>query len=85
MKFRAKKLFKNGLDVSSRAITSEIDKKLIDGGIKHAAELYKWAALKLKIKTWKKHLNLTLLTTLESWIIGGVGIIGGLDEVEKTV
>ena len=51
MKFRAKKLFKNGLDVSSRAITSEIDKKLIDGGIKHAAELYKWAALKLKIKT----------------------------------
>ena len=41
MKFRAKKLFKKGLDVGSRAITSEIGKKLIGKGIKHAPELYK--------------------------------------------
>ena len=58
MKFGVKNLFKKGLDVHSRAITSEITsktsrKKLIDEGIKHAPELYKLAPLKLKIKTRK--------------------------------
>lgn len=41
MKFGKEKLFKKGLDFGSRAITSEIGKKLIDEGIKHAPELYK--------------------------------------------
>ena len=65
MKFGAKNLFKKQIDVASRAITSEIGKKLIDKGIKDAPELYKIGILKLKIKTSKKLLNLTLLTT--SW------------------
>ena len=63
MKFGAKNLFKKRIDVASRAITSEIGKKLIDKGIKDAPELYKIGILKLKIKTSKKLLNLTLLTT----------------------
>ena len=63
MKFGAKNLFKKQIDVASRAITSEIGKKLIDKGIKDAPELYKIGILKLKIKTSKKLFNLTLLTT----------------------
>ena len=41
-------LFKKGLDVGSRAITSKIRKKLIDEGIKHAPDCIKSAPLKLK-------------------------------------
>ena len=64
MKFGAKNLFKKGLDVGSRAITSEIGKKQIDKVIKHTPELYKIATSKIKYKNLKKVLNLTLLTTL---------------------
>ena len=63
MQFGAKNLFKKGLDVSSRAITSEISKKLIDEGIKHAPELYKIGTSKIKNKNLKKALDLTLLPT----------------------
>ena len=54
MQFRANKLFKKGLDVGSRAITSEIGKKLIDKGVKHAPGLYKIGTSKIKNKNLKK-------------------------------
>ena len=57
MKFREKQLFKRGLDVVSRAITSEIGKKLIDEGIKHAPGLYKIDTSKIKNKNLKKALE----------------------------
>ena len=41
-------LFKKGLDVGLRAVTSEIGQKLIDKGIKHAPELYKIGTSKIK-------------------------------------
>ena len=58
MKFGVKNLFKKGLDVHSRAITSEITsktsgKKLIDEGIKHAPKLYKIGTSKIKNKNSK--------------------------------
>ena len=57
MKFRAKKIFEKRLDVGLRAITSEIKKKLIDEGIKHAPELYKIDTSKIKNKNLKKSLE----------------------------
>ena len=57
MQFGAKNLFKKGLDVGSRAITSEISTKLIDEGIKHAPELYKIGTSKIKNKNLKKPLE----------------------------
>ena len=57
MKFGAKKLFKKELDVSLRAITSEICKKLTDDRIKHAPELYKIATSKIENKNLKKALE----------------------------
>ena len=57
MKFRAKKIFEKRLDVGLRAITSEIRKKLIDEGIKHAPELYKIGTSKIKNKNLKKPLE----------------------------
>ena len=58
MKSGVKNLLKKGLDVHSRAITSEITsktsrKKLIDEGIKHAPELYKIGTSKIKNKNSK--------------------------------
>ena len=41
---------RNGLDIGSRTITSEIGKKVIDGGIKHAPELYNYGTNKIKNK-----------------------------------
>ena len=41
---------RNGLDIGSRIITSEIGKKVIDGGIKHAPELYNHGTNKIKNK-----------------------------------
>ena len=40
MKFEVKNLFKRGIDVGSRALTSEIGQKLLDKGIKQAPGLY---------------------------------------------
>ena len=57
MKFGAKNLFKKGLDVGSRAITSEIGKKQIDKVIKHTPELYKIGTSKIKYKNLKKALE----------------------------
>ena len=57
MKFEGKKLFKKGLDVGLRAITSEISKKLISKGIKHAPGLYKIGTSKIKNKNMKKALE----------------------------
>ena len=37
---KAKTFFKTGLNARSKALSSEIGKKLIDAGIKHAPELY---------------------------------------------
>ena len=44
-----------GLNVGSRAINSEIGKKLIDEEIKHAPELYKYGKSRGENKTLKKH------------------------------
>ena len=57
MKFRAKKLFQKGLDVNPWALTSEIGKKLINEGIKHAPELYKIGTSKIKNNNLKKALE----------------------------
>ena len=48
---------RNGLDIGSRTITSEIGKKVIDGGIKHAPELYNHGTNKIKNKNQKKALE----------------------------
>ena len=44
-------LLKKGLDIGSKAISSEIGKKIIDEGIKHAPDLYNSEHQKQKIKT----------------------------------
>ena len=47
-----------GLDMGSKAINSEIKKKkLIDEGIKHAPELYKYSKSMVKNKTLKRDLE----------------------------
>ena len=45
-----------GLDMGSKAINSEIGKKLIDDGIKYAPELYKYCKNRVKNKTLKRAL-----------------------------
>ena len=57
MKFGAKNLFNKGIDVGSRALTSEIGKKLIVKRIKDAPELYKIGTSKIKNKNLKKVLE----------------------------
>ena len=49
-------LWKKGLDVGSRAISSEIGKK-IDKGIKHVQNLYKFGTSKIKNKNLKRALD----------------------------
>ena len=46
----AKTLLKKGLNTESKALSSEIGKKLIHEGIKHAPELYKLGASKIRNK-----------------------------------
>ena len=48
---------KEGLDIRSRAITSEIGKKVIDEGIKHVPELCNYDTKKIKSKNLKKALE----------------------------
>ena len=57
MKSGAKNLFNKRIDVGSRAITSEIGKKLIDERIKDAPELYRIGTSKTKNKNLKKVLE----------------------------
>ena len=47
-------LLKKGLDIGSRAISSEIGKKKIDEGIKHAPDFYKFGTSKIKNKNLKR-------------------------------
>ena len=46
-----------GLDMGSKAINSEIGKKLIDEGVKHALELSKYGKSRAKTKTLKRALE----------------------------
>ena len=46
----AKTLLKKGLNAESKALSSEIGKKLIHEGIKHAPELYKLGTSKIRNK-----------------------------------
>ena len=56
-KLGAKTLFKKGLSTGSKALSSEIGRKLIDKGIKHASELYKLGTSKNKNKIVEKALE----------------------------
>lgn len=44
-------ILKKGMGVGVRALNSEIGKKLVDEGIKHAPELYRIGTSKIKVKT----------------------------------
>ena len=46
-----------GLDIDSKAINSEIGKKLIGKGMKNTPELYKYGKSKVKNKTLKTALE----------------------------
>ena len=47
-------LLKKSLDIGSKAISSEIGKKIIDDGLKHAPDLYKFGTSKIKNKNLKR-------------------------------
>ena len=53
----AKTLFKTGLNARSKAISSEIGKKLIDEGIKRAPELWRLGTSKIRNKNVRNALN----------------------------
>ena len=53
----AKTLFKRGLDVRTRPLSSEIRKKLIDEGIKHDTDLYRLGTSKIKNENVRKVLD----------------------------
>ena len=57
MKFEVKNLFKKGLGVVSRALTSKIRRKLINERIKHTPGLYKIGTPKIKYNNLKKALE----------------------------
>ena len=57
VKLGAKTLFKRGISAGTKALSSEIGKKLIDEGIKHAPYLYKFVTSKIKNKNLKKALE----------------------------
>ena len=57
MKFGVKELFKKGLYVGWRVLTSEIGQKLINEGIKHTPELYKIGTFKVENNNLKKGLE----------------------------
>ena len=47
-------LLKKGLDIGLKAISSEIGKKIIDEGIKHAPDLYKFGTARIQYKNLKR-------------------------------
>ena len=53
----AKTFFKKGLNAGSKALSSEIGKKLIDEGIKHAPELYALGASTIRNKNVRAALD----------------------------
>ena len=55
-------LFKKGLGVSVKALNSDIGKKLVDEGIKHASELYHLETSKIKNKNVKRALESEVAT-----------------------
>ena len=56
-KLGAKTLFKTGISAGSKALSSEIGKKLIDEGIKNAPNIYKFGTSKIKNNNLKKALE----------------------------
>ena len=52
-----KPLFKKGLKPGSKAVSSEIGKKLIDEGIKHVPEFYKLGKSKIRNKNVRRALD----------------------------
>ena len=56
-KLGAKTLFKRGISAGSKALSSEIRKKLIDEGIKHAADIYRFGTSKMRNKDLKRALE----------------------------
>ena len=56
-KLGAKTLFKRGVNVATRELSSEIGKKLIDEGIKHAPDLCRFGTSKSKNGNAKKVLD----------------------------
>ena len=56
-KLGAKTLFKKGISAGSKALSSEIGKKLVDGGTKHAPDLYEFGTSKIRNKNLKKPLE----------------------------
>ena len=53
----AKTLFKRGVDVRTRPLSSEIGKKLIDEGTKHDTDLYRLGTFKMKNENVRKVLD----------------------------
>ena len=53
-------LLKKGLDIGLKAISSEIGKKIMDEGIKHAPDLYKFGTSRIKYKNLKRALDLDI-------------------------
>ena len=47
-------LLRKGLGVGARSINSDVGKKLVDEGIKHATELYCLGTSKIRNKNMKK-------------------------------
>ena len=56
-KLGAKNLFKRGISAGSKALSSEIGKKLIDEGIKHAPDICRFGTSKLRNKDLKRALK----------------------------
>ena len=53
-------LLKKGLDIGLKALSSEIGKKIIGEGIKHAPDLYKFGTSRIKYKNLKRALDLDI-------------------------
>ena len=63
-----KTLFKRGVSIGSKALSSEIGKRLIDEGIKHVPERYRLgtSTIKNKILKYYKIKNITVRNALDS-------------------
>ena len=57
VKLGAKTLFKKGVSAGSKTLSSEIGKKLIDEGIKHAPDIYRFGTSKIRNKDLKRALE----------------------------
>ena len=59
-KLGAKTLFKRSVNVATRKLSLKLEKKLIDEGIKHAPNLYRFGTSKSKNENAKKVLDLDI-------------------------